>query len=88
MRGGPALAFEEPAGELARRRHALAVVASQGEEIAGPGAAKGRRRKHDRFAVLHKTTAGGLLGQFTGLERKNGRSDLTFNTCFQCSFLP
>ena len=86
--GRPAFAFEEAAGELARRRHALAIIAGQREEIAGPRAARGRGRQHDRFAVLHKTTAGGLLGQFAGFDGKNGCSDLTFNTYFQCSFLP
>ena len=86
--GGPAFAFQEAAGELARRRHALAIVASQGKEVARPRAARGGGHQHDRLAVLHQTTAGGLLGQFAGFERKNGRSDLSFNTCFQDLLLP
>ena len=84
--GGPAFALEEAAGELARRRHALAIVAGQREEIARPRRARGGRHQHDRFAVLHQTTAGGLFGQFAGFDGKNGRSNLSFNTYFQCIF--
>ncbi len=65
----PAFALQKAAGELARRSHALAVVAGEGEEIARPRRAGGGRHQHYRFAILHKTTAGRLLCQFAGLKR-------------------
>ena len=50
--GGPSFAFEETAGKFSGRGHPLAIIASQGEEIAGPGGSRGGGREHDRFAVL------------------------------------
>ncbi len=83
--GRAAFALEEPAGELARRRHPLAIIAGQGKEIL-PRASGARRggAEHDRLAVLHQTTSGGLSRQFAGFNRECSFANLAFNTCFHC----
>ena len=80
---GPAFAFEETPGKLARRGDPLAIVASQGEEIARPRRAGHGCRQDDRLAILHQATPGRLFRQLTCFDRKNRCSNLTFNSNFQ-----
>jgi len=79
---GPALAAEEPTGDLPRRVGVLAVVDRQWKEVRAFTGLLGRDGgdQHDRVAAAHDHGPVGLLGHVAGLDREGLPSDLELST--------
>ena len=79
--GGPALALDEAAGELAGGVGLLAVIDGEGEEIAAlVGLALDGGHERHGVAVADHDGAVGLLGQLAGFEDEGLGAEGTFNT--------
>ena len=71
--------LRKPPGNLPGRRHPLAIIAGEREEVDSlPGGPVTVGRQDDRFTILDQATARRLFCQFSGFDGKNSGSDPAF----------
>src|SRR5262245_31518738 len=88
--GGPSLALEEAARDLARCEGLLDVITGQRKEIATLPRAPQRRRRdqHDRLSELDERGAAGLLGDFSCLDAEAPTVEVGFGLLEHFSLSP